>query len=256
MLIATDIGNSSITIGYFLETGLVVQRIPTHPLQRAKEYRFLMRSFMDEKNIAKSACSGIISSVVPGHTEVLREALEGLSEEGKAAFLIVDCTMSGIGFRIPFPEQLGTDRIANAAAAFSIFRRPAAVIDFGSTTTITVVDSQGCYVGGSIMPGIGLMNESLGTMTSKLKKVELQEPESALGRDTTGCILTGLLIGTAGAVERIIEEIEAETGLTFSTILTGGYSFLIGNSIRRPYLLKPDLTLEGLKILYEKNRPQ
>ncbi len=256
MLIATDIGNSSITIGYFLDTGLVVQRISTNPLQRAKEYRLLMRSFMDEKNIAKSACSGIISSVVPGHTNVFKEALEGLPEEGGADFLVVDFTMPGMRFQIPFPEQLGTDRIVNAVAAFSVFRRPVAVIDLGSATTITVVDCQGDYIGGSIMPGIGLMNESLGTMTAKLNMIELQEPESALGRDTTGCILTGLLIGTAGAVERIIEEIETETGLTFNTILTGGYSFLIGNFIRRPYLLRSDLTLEGLKILYEKNRAQ
>lgn len=256
MLIAIDIGNSSITIGYFLETGLVVQRIVTHPLKRADEYRQLMISTMEEKNIAKSASNGIISSVVPGLTEVFREVLEGLSGEGKAEVLVVNNTMTGIGFRIPAPEQLGTDRTANAVAAFSLFNGPVAVIDFGSATTITVVDRQGNYIGGSIMPGIGLMNESLGTKTSKLNRVELKEPESALGRDTTGCILTGLIIGTAGAVERIIEEMEAETGLMVNMILTGGYCSLIDNFIRRPHMINPDLTLEGLKILYEKNRHQ
>jgi type III pantothenate kinase len=256
MLIATDIGNSSINIGYFLDSGLVVQRIPTHPLQGADEYRLLLLSYMEEKNIAKSGCNGIISSVVPNHTEVFKEVLKELSGKGKADILVVDSTISGIGFRIPAPEQLGTDRIANAAAAFSLFHGPVAVIDFGSANTITVVDRYGYYIGGSIMPGIGLMNESLATKTSKLKKVELKEPESALGRDTAGCILTGLLIGTAGAVERIIEEMEAETGLIFNTILTGGYSILIEKFVRRPHMVKPDLTLEGLKILYGKNRPQ
>ncbi|MDP2156351.1 MAG: type III pantothenate kinase [Nitrospirota bacterium] len=256
MLIATDIGNSSITIGYFVETGLVVQRIPTHPLQKADEYRQLLLAFMAEKNIAKSACTGIISSVVPGHTEVFSAVLAGLSEEGTADILVVNSMISGIGFRIPAPEELGTDRIANAVAAFSLFKRPAAVIDFGSATTITVVDRQGFYIGGSIMPGIGLMNESLGTKTSKLMQVELKAPESVLGRDTPGCILTGLLIGTAGAVERIVEEMEAETGLVFNTILTGGYCMLLESFVRRPHLVKPELTLEGLKILYEKNRSQ
>jgi type III pantothenate kinase len=255
MLIATDIGNSSITIGYFLNAGLVVQRIPTHPLQGVDEYRQLMHSYMEEKNIAKSGCNGIISSVVPGHTEVFRKVLEGLSGEGKAEVLVVNNAVSGIGFRIPAPEQLGTDRLSNAVAAFSLFKRPVAVIDFGSATTITVVDGQGYYLGGSIMPGIGLMNESLGTKTSLLKKVELKKPESALGKDTAGCILSGLLIGSAGAAERIIEEMEAETGLIFYTILTGGYCMLINNFVRRPHTVKPDLTLEGLKILYEKNRP-
>ena len=256
MLIATDIGNTSITIGYFLDTRLFVQRIATYPLQGADEYRLLLLSYMQEKNIAKSACNGIISSVVPVLTGVFRKVLEGLSEKGEADILVVNSTNSGIGFRVPAPEELGTDRIANAAAAFSLFKRPVAVIDFGSATTITVVDRQGYYIGGSIMLGIGLMNESLGTKTSLLKKVELQKPESALGKDTTGCILTGLLIGTAGAVERIIEEMEAETGLIFNTILTGGFCTLIENFVRRPHMVMPDLTLEGLKILYEKNRPQ
>jgi len=256
MLIAIDIGNSSITIGYFLDTGLDLQRISTHPSKGADEYRLLLISYMKENKIAKSACNGIISSVVPGLTEVFRDVLEGLSGEGKVDILVVNSAISGIGFRIPFPEQLGTDRIANAVAAFSLFKRPVAVIDFGSATTITVVDRQGYYIGGSIMPGIGLMNESLATKTSKLNKVELTKPGSVLGRDTTGCILTGLVIGTAGAVERIIEEMEAETGLIFNTILTGGYCTLIDNFIRRPHMMNSDLTLEGLKILYEKNRPQ
>jgi len=256
MLIAIDIGNSSIKIGYFLDNGLFVQRIQTNPLLKAAEYRLLLHSYMKEKNIAKSACNGIISSVVPSHTKVFREVLEGLSEKGKADILIVDSTVSGIGFRIPAPEQLGTDRTANASAAHALFKRPVAVIDFGSATTITVVDRQGCYIGGSIMPGIGLMNESLGTKTSKLNAVDLRNPGSVLGRDTTGCILTGLLIGTAGAVERILEEIETETGLVFNTVLTGGYCMLIEHFIRRSHMVRPDLTLEGLKILYEKNRAQ
>ncbi len=256
MLIATDIGNSSITIGYFLESSLVVQRIPTNPLLRTDEYRLLLHTYMAEKNIAISAGNGIISSVVPSHTEVFREVLEGISGEGKSDILIVNSAMAGIGFRIPAPEQLGTDRIANAVAAFSLFKRPVAVIDFGSATTITVVDRQGCYIGGSIMPGIGIMNESLGRKTSKLGAVDLGKPGAAVGRDTAGCILTGLIIGTAGAVERILEEMESETGLIVNTVLTGGYCMLIKDFIRRSHMVRPDLTLEGLKILHEKNRPQ
>lgn len=255
MLITTDIGNSSIAIGYFLDTGLIVQRIPTHPLQGVDEYRLLLLSFMEEKSIAISACDGIISSVVPDLTDVFGEVLEGLAGKGKADILVVNSNMSGIGFRIPSPEELGTDRIANAAAAFSLFKGPVAVVDFGSATTVTVVDGQGFYIGGSIMPGIGLMNESLGSKTSKLKEVELKEPEAALGPDTTACILSGLVIGTAGAVERIIAEIEAETGLRFSTLLTGGYSSLVAGFIRRPYMLRPNLIFEGLKFFHEKNRP-
>ncbi len=256
MLIAADIGNTSITIGYFRDSGLTVQRIPTHPLRDANYYRQMLLTYMEEKTMAKSAHGGIISSVVPGHTGVLREVLAALSGKDRADIMVVSSAMASIGFRIPEPELLGPDRIANAEAASALINRPVAVIDFGSATTITVVDRQGFYIGGSIMPGVGLMNEALQTKTAKLGKVELARPGSALGRDTTGCILAGLLIGTAGAVERIIEQMEAETGLIFSRLLTGGYCSLIEPFIRRPHIVRPDLTLEGLKILYEKNRAQ
>jgi type III pantothenate kinase len=256
MLIATDIGNSSITIGYFSDRGLLVQRIPTLPLKKSEEYQEMMNSFIRENNINKSGCNSIISSVVLSHTEVLTTALKGLSGRRDAAILVVNHTMTGTGFKILNPEKLGTDRIANAVAAFSLVRKPVAVIDFGTATTISIVNGNGDYIGGSIMPGIGLMNESLGAKTSKLKLVDIQVPETALGKDTEACIRTGLLVGTAGAVERIVSEIEKETDQEYSVVLTGGHASLIDRFISRPHIMNLHLTLEGLKILYEKNRPQ
>ena len=105
------------------------------------------------------------------------------------------------------------------------------------------------------MPGIGLMNETLGMKTSKLREVVLTPPDAALGKDTAGCIRSGLFIGTAGAVERIVAGIEDETGTSYEMILTGGHCVLVDTFIRRPHIVRPDLTLEGLKVLYEKNRP-
>jgi type III pantothenate kinase len=256
MLTAIDIGNSSIIIGYFTSRGLVVQRMPTLPRKRTEEYRQLMHAFIKENNIEKGDGAGIISSVVSSHTVILKEALEGLPDLGNGTALLVDHGLSGIGFQIQHPEELGTDRIANAVAAFALFRRPVVVIDLGTATTITVVDGNGDYIGGSIMPGIGLMNETLGMRTSKLRKVDLIPPGTALGKDTAGCILSGLVIGTAGAVERIMAEIENETGASYEMILTGGHCVLADAFIRKPHAVRPDLTLQGLKILYEKNRPQ
>jgi type III pantothenate kinase len=256
MIIAIDIGNSSISIGYFGSKGLIVQKIPTHPMKSPLEYRKLMHEFIRENNIEKGRGAGIISSVVAGHTENLKEALEGLSGPGSSDVVIVSHALSGIGLRIPHPEELGTDRIANAVAAFSLMRKPVIAVDFGTATTITVVDGNGDYRGGSILPGIGLMNEALGMKTSRLRKVDVAPPENSLGKDTTGCILSGLVIGTAGAVERIVSEIENETGVSYDVILTGGFSPLMDPFIRRSHTVRTDLTLEGLKILYEKNRPQ
>ncbi len=256
MIIATDIGNSFITIGYFTSTGLSVQRIPTLPLKSPEEYRQRLHAFIKENNIEKGEGASIISSVVSSHTKTLTEAIEGLPGQTTGSTLVVDHRLSGIRFRIPHPEELGTDRIANAIAAYALVQRPVAVIDFGTATTITVIDGYGDYLGGAIMPGIRLMNEALGMKTSKLREVEVVQPETALGRDTAGCILSGVFIGTAGAVERIVAEIENETGASYAVILTGGNCLLVKAFMQRPHLVRPDLTLEGLKILYEKNRHQ
>ncbi|NJD57664.1 MAG: type III pantothenate kinase [Nitrospirae bacterium] len=255
MLIATDIGNSSITIGYFTAQGLIVQRIPTLPIRNSEQYRAVLHAFIKENNIEKGEGASIISSVVSSHTGIFVDAVEGLPGQGKGTSLLVTHLLSGIGFRIPHPDKLGTDRIANAVAAFSLVRRPVAVADFGTATTLTVVDGNGDVMGGAIMPGISLMNEALGTRTAKLTKVGLRAPDAALGVDTDGCILSGLVFGTAGAVQRILAEIENETSTSYEMILTGGQCELIGPFIERAHTVRPDLTLEGLKILYEKNRP-
>jgi len=256
MIIATDIGNSYITIGYFASKGLFIQRIPTLPLKSAEEYRQLLHAFIKENNIEKGVGASIISSVVSSHTGTLIAAVDGLPGQTAGSTLVVNHRLAGIGFRIPHPEELGTDRIANAVAAYALVRKPVVAIDFGTATTITVVDADGDYLGGDIMPGIGLMNEALGIKTAQLRKVDVVKPETALGRDTAGCILSGLLIGTAGAVERIVAEIEKETGEAYDMILTGGNCLLVEEFMRRPHWVRPHLTLEGLKILYEKNRPQ
>ncbi len=255
MLIATDIGNSFITIGYFTAKGLLVQRLPTHPLKHFEEYQLLLHAFIKENNIEKSDGASIISSVVSSHTGTLVAAIEGLPGGKAGSAVVVDHRIAGIKFRIAHPEELGADRIANAVAAHALTGKPAAVIDFGTATTTTVIDENGDYLGGSIMPGIGLMNEALGMRTSKLSTVELAQPYTALGRDTAGCILSGLLIGTAGAVERIVAEIEIETKTSHEVILTGGNCWLVEALMRRPHMVRPELTLEGLKILYGKTRP-
>ena len=114
-----------------------------------------------------------------------------------------------------------------AAGAYAIYGGPVAVVDFGTATTITIVGKNADFIGGSIMPGIGLMNDVLEQRTSKLTKVPLEQPGPALGTDTAGCIRSGLLRGTAGAVERVLDDIEKETGYMFRVVITGGYAHLV-----------------------------
>lgn len=252
MLIAVDIGNSSINIGFFTKIGLIVQKIETQPLRSTSEYLALINGFKKEKNIDKIPEGIIISSVVPALTGVLSETLK---EFKSGEPLLVSCKIkTGLKFNIPNPEELGSDRIANAVAAYDLYKCPVAVVDFGTATTISVVGKDANYIGGAIMPGIGLMNESLAKGTSKLFEVMLSPPGSALGIDTAGCIQSGLFYGTAGATERLLREIEKEIGLRLRVVLTGGYRGMISKFLRRKFDLRPHLTLEGLRTIYMRNK--
>ncbi len=255
MLITIDIGNSSINIGYFQNSGLMVQKITTNPLRSADEYSSLMLDFFEHNHIEKTFFSCIISSVVASHTLVLRDAVAELSDNKDKDILVLSHQMeTGLNLKVKAPEELGTDRLANAAAAYALCRGPVAVTDFGTATTITVVDINGDLMGGAIMPGVGLMNDILAQWTSKLTKVPLEQPVSALGTDTAGCIRSGLLIGTAGAVERILDGIETETCQKFRLVITGGYARLMDSFLKRSHEINLFLIHEGLKKIYAANR--
>jgi type III pantothenate kinase len=255
MLIAVDIGNSTINIGYFTGSGLMVQKIATHPLKDATEYQLILNDFLLKNHIEKNHFSCIISSVVSSHTKVLVNTLEGLPDQVKSDVLIVSHYMnSDVRYKIDKPEELGADRIAGATGAFSMYHAPVAVVDCGTATTITVVDRDANIIGGAIMPGIGLMNDILEKGTSRLGRIVLDAPVSPLGKDTAGCISSGLFYGTAGAVERILEEIERKVEFRFKVVITGGYGSVEAGFITRPHEINYNLTLEGLKILHEKNR--
>lgn len=249
---ALDIGNTLINIGYFTASGLSVQKIDTHPLLAPSKYSSLFDRFIKEKNIDKTPEGIIISSVVAGHTGVLRKALKNLMS---AEPLIMGAHIkTGMTFSIPNPEELGPDRIANAVAAYGLYQRPAAAVDFGTATTISVVGEDAEYVGGVIMPGIHLMNAVLASGTSKLSEVPMKPPEAALGTDTTKCILSGLFYGTAGAVERLLLEIEKESGLRLEVVVTGGHSGVLSKFLKRKHVVRPHLTLEGLRMVYMRNK--
>lgn len=256
LLLAADIGNSSITIGYFRKNSLLVQRIPTHPLQKAGQYRSGMEGFLGCNRIEKKNFPCIISSVVPGCTQVFRKAVAGLSGATVDDVLVVGPEMeTGLGFSVPAPRKLGSDRIANAVAAWTRYRKPVAVVDCGTATTISVVGRDAVFLGGAILPGFGLMNRTLSSGAAKLSAVALAAPAAALGRDTESCIQSGIVFGSAGAVERILGMLERECGSSLRVALTGGFGELMHGQLRKRHDLLPDLTLEGLRILYGKNRP-
>ena len=234
-----------------IKRALFMRAFATHPLLSLSRYSALIQHFLREKNIDKTPKGIIISSVVPGHTEALRKTLKRLFSVEP---LIVDHTSkTGIRLDIPKPEELGSDRIANAVAAEELYKCPVAVIDCGTATTISVVGKDANYIGGAILPGIRLMNESLAKGTYRLTEIQIRPTRAALGTNTAACILSGLLYGTAGAVERILSEVERETGLRLKIAMTGGHSGHISKCMTRKHKVIPDLTLEGLRIIYTRN---
>jgi len=258
VLIGIDIGNSSIRIGYFGPDGLVVQGLPTHPLRSSQDYAVLMEDFLLQNHIEKKDIHCIISSVVPTHTGMLSSAA-GQMAGGAAEPMIVSRKMdTGLCLDLNAPDSLGTDRLTNAAGARMLYKRALAVVDFGTATTVTMVNDKAALIGGAIMPGIGLMSSVLAKNTAQLPDIFPEPPERALGRDTASCIRSGIFYGTAGAVERIIAEIgaevEAEMGGVFFMVITGGGSQAMQHYLRRPFERRPDLIFEGLRLIYEKNR--
>ena len=251
MLIAIDIGNSLIKLGFFIEDVLLVREIATHPLLPSSRYSSLIRQWMREKNMDKTPVGIIISSVVQGHTEALGDALKRLFSI--KPFMVNHKSKTGIRLDIPKPEGLGPDRIANAVAADALYNCPVAVVDFGTATTISIVGKSANYIGGAILPGVSLMNESLAKGASRLTEVQINGSTGALGTDTSSGIRSGLLYGTAGAVGRIITEIEKETGLRLKIALTGGHGRLISKYMEKKHKFKPFLTLHGLRIIYARN---
>ncbi len=251
MIIAVDIGNTSIKIGFFVNEDLIVKNIPASPVLKNTEYEDLINGFIKEININKNPEGSIICSVVSEITEILFETMKKISLSEPV--LVNHKIDTGITFSIPKPEELGADRIANIVAANELYKSPVCVIDFGTATTLSIKGRNRDFIGGAILPGIKMMKESLFMKTSKLPDINIEKPDRALGTDTENCIKSGIIYGTAGAIERILDEIEKDTNMNFELVLTGGFCHLISGYLNRKYNIIPYLTINGLKILYMRN---
>ena len=252
MLLLIDIGNTSITIGFHSDGNIKnVFRLKTSIDVRDKEeYSYILNGYVLRHKIQKPA-GAVISSVVPQVTPAIKNAVKRTF--GVEA-LIVSCKIkTGLKFNIKNVERLGADRITNAVAAYRLYKGPLLVIDFGTATTFSYIDAKGQFRGGAIMPGILLSADTLADKTARLPRIELKDPDKALGKDTAESIRSGIILGHAGAVEKIIKEIKREVGRDFKVIITGGYANLMTKYIKIDHF-NPLLTLEGLRIIYELNK--
>ncbi len=258
MLLVIDIGNSSITTGIFAGRSLLYRlAFPTGAKPDPGRYRREIETALGREREETPLEGVIISSVVPELTNTLARSVRGMS--AGEPLIVTHSLDTGLTFDLERPEEIGSDRIANAVAALDAVGSPVVAVDFGTATTISAA-RDGRFIGGAILPGIRLMAEGLHRGTAKLPAVDLAEgkeglfsPVAALGKSTTACIISGMIYGTAGAVEGIIRGIEREEGSVFRVAATGGYSATVVRYMERECLLDPDLTLRGLRLIYERN---
>ena len=255
MLIAVNIGNSNIGFGLFPDplhsTSLIVRKVPTHPARTSGFYKKIIAQMIKEthtENIPRSI-SAIVASVVPARNAAINKPLASFCR--KRPLYVSAGINSGLTFSVKEPFKLGADRIANAVAGINCNKgRPTAVLDFGSATTITVVGKKSALLGGAIFPGIYLMLKALNSGTAKLPLVSTDALEKALGTDTASSIISGIIYGTAGAVEKLIIMMEKELKIKLQLVLTGGNAPLVSSFISRAFILRPHLTFEGLRLIY------
>lgn len=251
MLLAIDLGNSSVSCGLFEQSELTNHwSLTTDPSKPADEYGVLMRGVLREAGIDPERISGVIlSSVVPPLTSVLATMAERLCHRG---CLVVSSDMqTGLALAYTDPKELGTDRLAAAAAAHHRYKTTLIVVDVGTATTFSAVTQSGEYVGGVIAPGIGMGADALAVRTAKLPRVDLATPKTVIGRDTSSSIQSGLIFGHAGLIDDLVVRIQQEMGRKALVIATGGLASLVAPHSRTITEVRPFLTLEGLALLYQ-----
>ncbi|MCL0043975.1 type III pantothenate kinase [Dehalococcoidia bacterium] len=254
MLLTIDIGNTNITLGVFnRDTLKATWRLATDPRRMPDEYGMLLLNLLPFRGMASSDISAVsLCSVVPPLTEVFSELCQTLF--GVTPLIVGTGVRTGIKILYDNPRDVGADRIVDAAAAFRIYGGPIIVVDFGTATVFDGISAQAEYLGGAIAPGLRVTAESLFTSTSQLRRVELIPPKNAISKNTTQSIQAGLVLGHADMVDGMVKRFKREIGEDAKVIGTGGLAPLIATQVPIFYDINLDLTLIGLRMIYDMNQ--
>ena len=252
MLLVIDIGNSQIVCGVFQKNTLIANwRLSTDHIKTADEYDLTLRTLLEIHKVDLEKIHGcIMTSVVPPLTHSFETLLHSLV--GQAPIIVTSSCPHGLTLRYDNPEEIGTDRLVNAAAAFSHYQRGLIIVDFGTATTFCTITQHGEYLGGAIAPGLKMAADSLHLKTAKLPKVDLAIPDSVIGHDTATSMQSGLMFGYAGLVDAIVTRIQQEIGQSLFVLATGGLASVIRPISTTIEEVRPHLTLEGLALLYSR----
>jgi type III pantothenate kinase len=255
MLLAIDIGNTNVHLGLWqAESWALSWRARTVADKMPDEYAVLVRNFLNSADVGWRAVSGvIISSVVPPLTTAFAEMVRRYGE--MEPLIVTSTTRAGVRIDIDQPEQAGADRIVNTAAVARLYGGPAIVIDFGTATTFDVISADGAYQGGAIAPGINVAHDALVSRAARLHKVDLQPPPSPIGGNTIHAMQSGVFWGYIALVEGLVTRIKASIeDETVKVIATGGLATLFKQYTTTIDIIAPELTLDGLRIIWEINQ--
>ncbi|PZM64245.1 type III pantothenate kinase [Paenibacillus dendritiformis] len=256
MILVIDIGNTNIVLGVYEGDKLLHNwRLSTSRQSTTDEYGVMIYNLFTMTKLSVKDIEGVIlSSVVPP----IMHTMEMLCKKylNKAPLVVGPGVKTGLNIRIENPREVGADRIVNAVAAIELYGglKPLVVVDFGTATTFDVIDVKGNYIGGAIVPGIGISTEALYQRAAKLPRIELTKPKSVIGRNTVHSMQAGIIFGYAGQVDGIVDRITNEVGAEPTVIATGGMAELIASESRTIDTTNPLLTLEGLRLIYNRNK--
>ena len=257
-LLAVDVGNTNVTLGtfdYASGEGRLGEhwRLATHREQTSDEVGITLRALFDQAHLdAGRVTDVIISSVVPPLLPIWERVSTKLFDH--PPLVVGPGIKTGMPVRYENPREVGADRVVNAVAAFELMGGPVIAVDFGTATTFDCVSDKGEYLGGAIFPGIHVAMDALFERAAMLHRVELARPRSVIGKTTAQSVQSGMLFGYAGMVDAMVARIRTELGGEARVIATGGLAGRIAGESQTIERVEPFLTLEGLRMIFERNR--
>jgi len=253
MLLAIDIGNTSIKLGIFDDDRLkATWRLSTEVDRSADEYGALLLILLQRQKLPTSKITEVaLCSVVPPLVAIFQEMCQRYL--GASPLVIEAGIKTGVRICVDNPRELGPDRVVNAVAAHHLCEKPVIVVDLGTAITFDVVSKEGDYLGGVIGPGINIASEALFARTAMLPRVELTCPKQVIGNNTISAIQSGIFFGYIGFIKNILQHIETELGCKAKVVATGGHAYL-AKEIPQIEIVNPHLSLIGLLLIYKMNK--